>query len=648
MSSSDGRGNTGLGPTMPITPVSETRLAASRATLERERVDAQRDANRMARVQAAGSALAEAATPDEIAAVLVQHGRAALGARQALLALVDRDGQGITIVRAIGFERGAFEEWKRVALTASTPLTDAARRHLPVYMETVRRDRSEGPELVAMLRATGARACVAIPIVASGAVTAVLGLFFAVPRPFSAYERELIEMIAQQGGPALDRARRQEIERRAHALAEAEKRRSSFLADASAEMTSTLDGARTLESVVRIAVPYLADACAIDLRGDDGSIARAAIAHADPAREAWFRDVLSARPIDPGGPHPIAVVARTGRATLVNRADPAEGAQPWTTTDEAEWDLLAQPIVSAMIVPLVVGQKILGTLMFASESPSRVYRPVDLALAESLAHRAALAIENAQLYQAAQRAIRSRDEVLAIVSHDLRNPLGVIKTLVGGLRRSLPDESANERVLSACEAIRRSTDRMNRLIDDLLDVAGIEAGKLSIRPAPHDLVALIDEAVSAILPLAAAKELKLETDVAPRLRASCDRARILQVLANLLGNAIKFTPERGGAICVRAAQDGDVVRVSVVDRGPGIAPEDVGHVFDRYWQAKSASRGGAGLGLAIVKGIVEAHGGHVHVESLVCHGASFVFTLPVAPAVTDAPGRGSIAPRGRT
>jgi signal transduction histidine kinase len=513
-----------------------------------------------------------------------------------------------------------------------------------VYMETVRRDRSEGPEMVAMLRATGARACVAIPIVASGAVAAVLGLFFAVPRPFSAYERELIEMIAQQGGPALDRARRQELDQRARALAEAEKRRSSFLAEASAEMTSTLDGARTLESVVRIAVPYLADACAIDLRGDDGSIARAAVAHADLEREAWLRELLRARPIDPEGTHPIAVVARTGRATLVNRPDLEEGAQPWTQANEAAWDLLAPPIVSSMIVPLVVGDKTLGTLTFASESASRIYRPVDLALAESLAHRAALAIENAHLYQAAQRAIRSRDEILAIVSHDLRNPLGVIKTLVGGLRRSLPDEPANERVLSACEAIRRSTDRMNRLIDDLLDVAGIEAGKLSVSLAPHDVAALVNEAVNAILPLAAAKEIAIHVDVASPLRARCDRARILQVLANLLGNAVKFTPERGGAIRVGAERDGDDVRITVEDRGPGIAPEDLPHVFDRYWQAKSASRAGAGLGLAIVKGIVDAHGGRVHVESVVGHGASFVLSVPLAgaaerPASAPPPGR---------
>ena len=182
---------------------------------------------------------------------------------------------------------------------------------------------------------------------------------------------------------------------------------------------------------------------------------------------------------------------------------------------------------------------------------------------------------------------------------------------------------------------------MNRLIDDLLDVAGIEAGRLSIRPAPDDLAALIDEAVSTILPLAAAKQIALETDVAPGLRAACDRARILQVLGNLLGNAIKFTPERGGAICVRAVPDGGAARVTVLDRGPGIAPEDVGHVFDRYWQAKSASRAGAGLGLAIVKGIIEAHGGRVHVESAVGHGASFVFTLPGARAFAGAAKRAS-------
>jgi signal transduction histidine kinase len=181
--------------------------------------------------------------------------------------------------------------------------------------------------------------------------------------------------------------------------------------------------------------------------------------------------------------------------------------------------------------------------------------------------------------------------------------------------------------------IRRSADRANRLISDLLDVARIQAGGLAVEPVPVEAAALVQEALEAATPLANGKKLTLQPEMPEHLPAVCsDRDRVLQVFGNLIGNAIKFTPE-GGRITVRADNEPHEVKFAVCDTGPGIPPEHLPHVFDRYWQAKSTRKLGTGLGLSIAKGIVEAHGGRIWVESELGKGAAFHFTLPLAASV---------------
>jgi signal transduction histidine kinase len=272
-----------------------------------------------------------------------------------------------------------------------------------------------------------------------------------------------------------------------------------------------------------------------------------------------------------------------------------------------------------MVVPLPGRDRILGTIMFASEDPSRRYGPSDLALAESLAHRAALAMDNALLYKEAQEAVRSRDDLLAIVSHDLRNPLDVIQFTIAMLRQTLPPDDSGVRARKHCDMIQRSAERMIGLIRDLLDFSSIQAGKLSIETSPHDAATLADEALTSMRLFAANKNIHIDADLPQEpYEVLCDRARVLQVFANLVGNAIKFTPDSHGAD----------VHFSVSDTGPGIPASHLPHVFDRYWQAKQTANLGTGLGLAIAKGIVEAHGGAIGVTSTLGSGASFSFTLP--------------------
>ncbi|MFL5383484.1 MAG: ATP-binding protein [Longimicrobiaceae bacterium] len=244
------------------------------------------------------------------------------------------------------------------------------------------------------------------------------------------------------------------------------------------------------------------------------------------------------------------------------------------------------------------------------------------------AERARLLEAEHQARTAAEAAVRARDEVLRIVAHDIGNSLSAVKIHALVLERTLPagDGEARKRTT----AIRDLTVQMDRLRQDLLDVAAIEAGRLAVEPVELEVDAVVAEAVEALAGVAAEKGVALSAAVEDGLpRVFADRERVLQVLANLAGNAVKFTPS-GGRVEVSAARAGDEVRVAVRDTGPGIAAEDLPYVFDRFWQARSTRRAGAGLGLAIAKGIVEAHGGAISAESIAGEGSTFAFTLPVA------------------
>ena len=224
-----------------------------------------------------------------------------------------------------------------------------------------------------------------------------------------------------------------------------------------------------------------------------------------------------------------------------------------------------------------------------------------------------------------RQAIRTRDDLLATVSHDLRSPLGAITLAVDVMQAGCADASKQVAM------IERAANRMSQLISDLLDMASIESGHLSLEPDSVIVNELFDEAAELLLPTAAAKRVTLRFEpVATEVRAHCDRSRILQVLTNIVGNAVKFTPD-GGTVNVRVhASDAAAVTISVSDSGPGIDAAQLPYVFDRFWQAKSTAKAGTGLGLPICKGIVQQHRGAIWVESNVGRGTTFSFSLPTA------------------
>jgi signal transduction histidine kinase len=229
-----------------------------------------------------------------------------------------------------------------------------------------------------------------------------------------------------------------------------------------------------------------------------------------------------------------------------------------------------------------------------------------------------------RMYDEARQAIDAREEVLKIVSHDLRNPLNTISMSAGLM---LEVDLAQEQRVKQLSMIKRAGERMNRLIQDLLDVAKLEAGRLGINPRPTEIAPVVSEAVDMLRPPALEKSIRLDTMVAGDLPViAADAGRVLQVLSNLVGNAIKFTPAEG-RVTIRVEAVAGSVRFCVADTGPGIPPEQLPHIFARFWQADRSDRRGIGLGLAIAKGIVEAHGGRIWVESRVGEGTSFYFTL---------------------
>ena len=422
----------------------------------------------------------------------------------------------------------------------------------------------------------------------------------------------------------------EELVRTNHAVRQAEQR-SRFLAEANGVLAASLDPDTVLGSLARFAVPALADVCIADAVDEEGHLRRVEVAVAAPPLDRLAAALRAHAP--PGlGAGLVAHVLRE-RAPVLLPDVPDDALRDLAPDGEALAEARAVPARSLIAVPLAARGHTLGALSFLRGPTRPRFGADDLALAQELARQTALAVDNARLYHAAQQATRARDDVLAIVSHDLRNPIHAIYMAASFLLEVLPDAEGDPTAALSrrqAEVVRRSAQRANALIGDLLDVTRIEAGRLTVSAVPVGAAELVADAVHDATPLALDKGQRLVTacaDALPSVHA--DRGRIAQLFGNLLGNAIKFTPP-GGRVTLRAEADGREVRFAVVDTGPGIAPDHLPHLFDRYWQARETAELGTGLGLFIARGIAEAHGGRLWAESEPGAGSTFWFTLPVA------------------
>jgi PAS domain S-box-containing protein len=495
------------------------------------------------------------------------------------------------------------------------------------------------------------RAALAVPLRVKGRV---IGAFSAGDRPgrvFGPDEVRLAEALADHAAVALDNARLFAGEQAARGEAEARAQRARLLADVSRALASSLDYEATLDAVAHLVVPARADWCVVHLARRDGAVRRVAAACADPAHAAlaaetvrlaptvdWLRDVS-----------PTLQSVRAGRSLLVAQTTAARIEEIVNDPGDRRIVLALQPR-SMLVVPLVARGRALGSIAWLRIGGPEPYTADDLSLAEDIAARAALAVDNARLYRRAERARgeaesanQAKDEFLAVLSHELRTPL---TSMLGWLRLLRTGQLGAERVAQALEVVERNTRTQAQLINDLLDVSRIVAGKLQLDLYPVDLTPIMEETVESARRDAEAKGVALELTVSAAAGPVLgDPLRLGQIVANLVANAVKFTPA-GGRVRVGLARHGAEAVVTVTDTGIGIPPEMLAHVFDRFRQADSTitrRHGGLGLGLAIVRHLAELHGGTVRAESRGDgQGATFTVGLPIA-APEGRRGRGEVA-----
>ena len=400
-----------------------------------------------------------------------------------------------------------------------------------------------------------------------------------------------------------------------------------YLAEASAALAGVVDYETTLQKVANLAVPYFADWSAVDV-AEGGSLRRLAVSHQDVDKIEIAHELFRRYPPDPQAKRGIGAVFRTGKPELCGEITDElimQGAR-----DERHARLIrALGLQSYICVPLVVSGNTLGALTFATAESRRRYTEADLALATDLAHRAAVAIENTRLYQALREADRRKDEFLATLAHELRNPLAPVRNALEMLKQVKGDAALAEEARSMMQ---RQVAHMARLIDDLMDVSRITRGKLALRQEKVDLSAVVRDAAEVCRSAYADRGHEMRITLPPEpLHVHGDAVRLEQVVGNLLNNACKYT-DPGGVIEVRAARKGGDLVVSVKDNGIGIDADMLPKVFDMFTQAhRSAERtgGGLGIGLSLVKGLVELHGGSVHARSDgEGRGSEFIMRLP--------------------
>jgi signal transduction histidine kinase len=469
----------------------------------------------------------------------------AAGACAGSIVLFGEDARSLSVARSVGFDASQLQPFSSVAVDAEVPLAECVRKGVPVFAEG------------------GLRAYLPLPIGDRTIGAIVFG--FQTGRALADDEAASLESIAHQCAQALDRARLYDLEIIARREAEASERRSSFLSDAGALLASSPTYEATLGCVAKLAVPQIADRCAIELDG-----------------------------------------ARYGAGEV------------------------SAPIAD-LRAPITARGRTFGAILLAQGPSGRAFEAADAIMAEELGRRAAIAIDNALLYREACEADRRKDEFLAMLSHELRNPLAPILT---ALQISRLNDTGGERER---QLIERQVRYLARIVDDLLDVSRITRGRIDLRKEPMEISVVLDKALEMTSSLIRQRDHVLEIDVSRTgLVADLDPVRFAQVLANVIGNAAKYTDPHG-RISIVARRDGADIALSVTDNGAGISPEMLRRIFDMFVQGERTldrALGGLGIGLTLARSLIELHGGKITAESDgTGRGSRFVIRLPALAEV---------------
>ncbi|HEU4325053.1 MAG TPA: GAF domain-containing protein [Roseiflexaceae bacterium] len=592
------------------------------------RAVAERAAQRTARLQEVTATLAEALSPEQVAATVVQQGVAALDARAGSLVVLDADGETLEVLTAVGYPPGLLERWRRFPIHQSTLFADAVRQGELLLLESPAQRDAWYPGSLQTI--ADDRAWAVMPLLSEGRAFGGIGLSFGQPQRFSEEDVRFMRTLAQQCAQALERARLYVAERAARAVAERAAHRTARLQQVTAALSEALTPALVAEVVVRQGLAAV------------GAYAGALITHQPGA--SFFETLISIgyppsimnlwQPLPLDAPAPIADAARSGAAVWI----------PSPEVYAQRYPLLAQmgSQLSAALaaLPLIVNGRTIGALGLSFREP-RSFPFEEQSYMQALAQQCAQALERARLYDEAQHAraeaeaaLGVRDIFFSVAAHELKTPL---TSLLGQAqlfqRRALREGSLSERDSRSLDVVIDQALRLGRMVSALLDISRLEHGQLSIERLPLDLGALARRVVDESEPTLDRHHLVFESVGAPLL-VDGDALRLEQVVQNLVGNAVKYSP-LGGTVLVRVARAGDQVLLSVADQGIGIPADALPKLFTRFYRAANTATmqiSGLGIGLYVVREIVALHGGDVLVESAEGQGSTVTVCLPALNA----------------
>ncbi|MFP2907731.1 GAF domain-containing protein [Pyxidicoccus sp. 3LFB2] len=572
--------------------------------------------------------LSEATTVEQVCRALFEQGLVAAGAKAGAVNLLDAAGEALEIVDSMGYPEAVLSQWRRIPLSMPIPLTQAVRDQRPIWLGSVQESRELYPDVD--VRGVH-EAAIALPLLVKGRALGAIGLSFARARQFTEMDRAFFTALAHACAQALERVRLSSEERRAHEQARAAAARLQLLGEASDAFSVTnRDLGVLLDTIARQVSRTLADSCGLFLLSDDGErLELGTFHHVDPEAQALYRELLQL-PLVPGEGF-SGRVFQSGQSQLI----PVFTPEAMLATVQPEHQEAARrfPIHSLVGVPLRMQGRVVGVMTVCRFTPGRPFTREDQGLLEELATKAALSIENARLFAEQQRTheeLRRRAEfeqqLVGIVSHDLRNPLAAISMSAGLMEKKGELSDSQKRMVVR---INQATERAARMIRDLLDFTKARlGGGIALHRQPTDLKDVVHQVVDEVLVAYPGRHVELH--VADELKGEWDPDRIAQVLTNLLGNALTYSPA-GAPVRVDARMEGGQVLLSIFNGGTPIPPELLPRLFEPMTRGslkEGQSSRSIGLGLYIVRDIVRGHGGGVDVVSSAEHGTTFTVRLP--------------------
>ena len=540
----------------------------------------------------------------------------AIGARRSSVLLFDPDG-----VMRFKAWRGISDGYRR-AVEGHSPWNPDTPDPSPITVDDVRAAEGLSDELRATILGEGIEALAFFPLTSQRRVLGKFMVYYAQPHAFTPDEVQLAQAIAHHVSFAITR-KRADAELR---HAEEEQR---FLAEAGRLLSSSLDVDATLAAVARLAVPFLADFCLVDVVEEPRTLRRVAAVHADPEAEGAIEALMRFAPDLATRSNPIVRAIHTGRPQLLSEVTP-EVLRRFRRSPEHLAAMRALGPRAVLAVPLVARGRTLGAIARVMAGSGRGFSAADLPLAEELARRTAVALDNARLYESATAANTAKTDFLAVMSHELRTPLNAIlgygDLLLLGVPQPLSPDSREQ-----VERIGTSARHLLRIIEQILTFTRLEAGREDVQLEPLELGELVRETTALLQPLAAQKGIGFALELPPqRVELVSDAGKLRQILLNLLSNALKFTEE--GVVSISARVREDETEIQVRDTGAGIAPEHLERIFEPFWQgdpSRTRQVGGTGLGLSVTRNLARLMGGDVTVESRFGGGSIFTVRLPL-------------------